>query len=122
MVLDSSGWIELLAGSSRAHLFEPALHAKPLVVPSIVRYEVGRYALHHKGAVGRELALTALSKFEQLPIDDAVADTASEMAHAYKLGMADALVYAVAQTAGAEIWTQDRDFERLPNVRYFPKK
>lgn len=122
MVLDSSGWIELLAGSDRAHLFEPALRAKRLIVPSIVRYEVGRYVLSHKGPSGRELVLTALSKFEQFSIDGDVADMATELAQAHRLAMADALVYAAAQIARAELWTQDKDFERLPGVKYFPKK
>ena len=122
MVLDSSGWIELLAGSDRAHLFEPALRAKRLIVPSTVRYEVGRYVLSYKGASGRELALTALSKFEQFSIDADLADAAAELAQTHKLAMADALVYAAVLTVRAELWTQDKDFERLPNVKYFPKK
>lgn len=121
VVLDSSGWIELLAGSDRAHLFEPALRTKRLIVPSIVRYEVGRYALLHKGEGGRELALTALSKFEQVPVDVAVADAASQLSQVHKLAMADALVYAAAQIVCADLWTQDKDFERLPSVKYFPK-
>jgi len=121
IVLDSSGWIELLAGTDRAPLFEPALRADRLIVPSIVRYEVGRYTFSHKGAGGRELALTALSKFEQVPVDDLVADVASELAYAHKLAMADALVYAVAQVADAELWTQDKHFERLTRVKFFPK-
>jgi predicted nucleic acid-binding protein len=121
IVLDSSGWIELLAGTDRAPLFEPALRADRLIVPSIVRYEVGRYTFSHKGAEGRELALTALSKFEQVPVDDVVADVASELANNHKLAMADALVYAVAQVADAELWTQDKHFERLPRVKFFPK-
>lgn len=121
IVLDSSGWIELLAGTDRAPLFQPALRADRLVVPSIVRYEVGRYTFSHKGAEGRELALTALSKFEQVPVDDIVADAASELAHNHKLAMADALVYAVAQVADAELWTQEKHFERLPRVKFFPK-
>jgi predicted nucleic acid-binding protein len=122
VVLDSSGWIELLAGSDRAHLFEPALRAERLIVPSIVRYEVGRYVLSYKGAGGCELALTALSKFEQFSIDADLADTAAELAQTHKLAMADALVYAASLTVRAELWTQDKDFERLPNVKYFPKK
>jgi predicted nucleic acid-binding protein len=121
IVLDSSGWIELLAGTDRAPLFEPALRADRLIVPSIVRYEVGRYTFSHKGAEGRELALTALSKFEQVPVDDVVADVASELANNHKLAMADALVYAVAQVADAELWTQDKHFERLPRVKFSPK-
>ena len=121
VVLDSSGWIELLAGSDRAALFEPALHAEELLIPAIVRYEVGRYAFLHRGAEGRELALSALSKFDLVPIDAGVADSAAELAHNHKLAMADALVYAVAKIANAELWTQDRHFENLNGVRYFRK-
>jgi predicted nucleic acid-binding protein len=121
VVLDSSGWIELLAGTDRAPLYLPALRADRLVVPSIVRYEVGRYTLLHQGTAGREGALTALSKFEQLPIDEVLADVASKMAQARKLAMADALVYAAAQVVEAELWTQDKHFEHLPGVKFFPK-
>ena len=120
-VLDSSGWIELLAGTDRAPLFVPALRADRLFVPAIVRYEVGRYTLLHQGIAGRELALTALSKFEQIPIDDLLADAASELAHSHKLAMADALVYAVARTLDAELWTQDKHFRDLPGVKFFSK-
>lgn len=122
VVLDSSGWIELLAGSDRAALYEPALSIDRLSVPAIVRYEVGRYAILHHGLAGRELALTALSKFEQIPVDGAVADAASNFAHAHKLAIADALVYAVAQILDAELWTQDKHFEHLPGVKFFPKR
>ena len=121
VVLDSSGWIELLAGTDRALLFEPALRADRLLIPAIVRYEVGRYTLLKQGTAGRELALTALSKFEQVAMDDLVADAASELAHTHKLAMADALVYAAAQTSNAELWTQDKHFENLPRVKFFLK-
>ena len=75
----------------------------------------------HQGIAGRELALTALSKFEQIPIDDLLADAASELAHSHKLAMADALVYAVARTLDAELWTQDKHFRDLPGVKFFSK-
>jgi len=110
-----------LADSDRAQLFEPALRAKRLIVPASVRYEVGRYALFHKGAGGLELALTALSKFEQVSIDADVADMAAELAQSHKLTMAGSLVYASARFVRAELWTQDKDFELLPTVKYFPK-
>jgi len=51
LVLDSSGWIELLTGSDWASLFEPALHAEQLLVPAIVRYEVGRSSIEELRAV-----------------------------------------------------------------------
>jgi predicted nucleic acid-binding protein len=120
-VLDSSGWIELLAGTDRAPLFEPVLRVDRLLVPAIVRYEVGRYTLLHQGTAGHELALSALAKFEQVPLDDSIADAASELAHVHKLAMADALVYATAQTFDAQLWTQDKHFEHLPGVQFFLK-
>jgi predicted nucleic acid-binding protein len=121
VLLDSSGWIELLGGTERADLYEPALRAERLLVPAIVRYEVGRYLLVHADEVRRTLALQALSKFEQIPIDESIADAAPVVAVRHKLALADALIYAVACIHGAELWTQDRHFQKLPGVRFFEK-
>ena len=121
ILLDSSGWIELLGGTKRADLFEPALRAERLIVPAIVRYEVGRYVLTHLGEVAREMAIRAMAKFEQVAVDAAVADEASLLAAKHKMAMADALVYAVARAREAELWTQDSHFENLPGVRFFKK-
>jgi predicted nucleic acid-binding protein len=122
VLLDTSGWIELLGGSERADLFEPALRADRLLVPAIVRYEVGRYLLVHADAARKTLALQALSKFEQIPIDARLADEAAILGARHTLALADALIYAVACLHGAELWTQDRHFEHLPGVRFFEKK
>ena len=35
--------------------------------------------------------------------------------------MAGSLICITAQKRSASLWTQDEDFEGLPNVRYFPK-
>jgi len=121
ILLDSSGWIELLGGTKRADLFEPALRAERLIVPAIVRYEVGRYVLAHSGEVAREMAVRAMAKFEQVAVDAAVADEASLLAAKHKMAMADALIYAVARAQEAELWTQDSHFENLPGVRFFKK-
>ena len=120
--MDSSGWIELLAGTERADLFEPALKADRLLVPAIVRYEVGRYLITYADETRRMLALQALSKFEQIPIDASIADEASSLGARHKLALADSLIYAVALRHQAELWTQDHHFESLPGVRFFEKK
>jgi len=121
ILLDSSGWIEFLGGTKRADLFEPALKTERLIVPTIVRYEVGRYVLDHSGEVARELAIRAMAKFEQVAVDTAAADEASLLAAKHKMAMADALIYAVARAQEAELWTQDSHFEHLPGVRFFKK-
>ncbi len=121
ILLDSSGWIELLGGTKRADLFEPALKAERLIVPAIVRYEVGRYVLAHSGEMAREMAIRAMAKFEQVAVNATVADDASLLAAQHKMAMADALIYAVARAQEAELWTQDSHFENLPGVRFFKK-
>ena len=121
VLLDSSGWIELLGGTKRADLFGPVLKAERLIVPSIVRYEVGRYVLVHSGEAGSEMALRAMAKFEQVAVDPAVADEASLLAAKHKMAMADAIIYAVARAQVAELWTQDSHFENLAGVRFFKK-
>jgi predicted nucleic acid-binding protein len=97
------------------------LKAERLIVPSIVRYEVGRYVLVHSGEAGREMALRAMAKFEQVAVDAAVADEASLLAAKHKMAMADAIIYAVARAQVAELWTQDSHFENLAGVRFFKK-
>ena len=121
VLLDSSAWIELLGGTKRGDLFEPALKAERLIVPAIVRYEVGRYVLAHSGEVAREMAIRAMAKFEQVAVNATVADDASLLAAQHKMAMADALIYAVARAQEAELWTQDSHFENLPGVRFFKK-
>ena len=37
------------------------------------------------------------------------------------LPMADSLIYATAQSAGATLWTQDTHFEGLAGVKFFKK-
>ena len=121
VVLDSSGWIELLADTGRGHLFEPALDYEQLLVPALVRYEVGRYALVHGGAEFQELAIRALTKFVQVVLDARLADAAARVAHEHRLAAADAIIYATARLCEAELWTQDAHFNGLPGVRYFAK-
>ena len=121
VVLDSSGWVELLSGSSRAKLYQPVLRAERLLVPAIVRFEVARYTLSRGGKTSMELALRALSRFEFIPLDAALADSAALFAHQHKFSLADALVYATAQARQAELWTQDRHFATLAGVKFFRK-
>ena len=121
VVLDSSGWIELLSGSSRAKLYQPALQAERLVVPAIVRYEVGRYTLTQGDESAMELALRALSRFEFIPMDETLADSAAHLAQRHKFSMADAFVCGSSQSLQGELWTQDRHFVTLLGVNFFRK-
>ena len=115
-VVDSSAWLEYLAGSARAEPFaQPIENTARLVVPVVCLYEVFKKLRREQG---EHAALRVAAHMQR----GLVVDVDAELAlHAATLGLllADSLVYATAQRHGATLWTQDADFERLPGVRYF---
>ena len=118
LVLDSSCWLEVFDGGTRAQLFEAvASEPEKLIVPVITVYEVFKYLCGVKGA---ELATRAALYMQRGKVVDIGSDIAIA-AVGNGLPMADGLIYATAQTQGAVVWTQDAHFEGLAGVRYFPK-
>ena len=118
-VVDSSGWLEYFAGSTRARLFAPAIEAADrLIVPVVVLYEVVKKVRRERGEAAALEAAAVLRSGRIVDVDIATALDAAQL----DLPMADSLIYAVARRAGATLWTQDEDFASLQGVKYFPKK
>lgn len=117
-VVDSSGWIEYLAGGPNADFFrEPIEDDEKLLVPVLSLFEVYRHLLRH---LGREDALdivAAMRRGTVIDLDDRVALDAAELSVASKLALADSIMLATARAHGADFWTQDADFEGLEGVR-----
>ncbi len=117
-VVDSSGWLEFLTGSTRSRIFLPAIKdTKNLIVPVISVYEVVKRILRDGDEADARNAIQAMTLGQTVDIDLSLALVAAR----YKLPMADSIIYATAQYHQATLWTQDEDFEGLPGVRYFPK-
>ena len=118
LVLDSSCWLEFFADTPRADLFAAAIeNVDQLVVPVLTIYEVVKKLAR---AAGDEVASAALSLMQRgrvVPIDLPLALDAAVNG----LPMADSLIYATARRHGAELWSQDADFDGLAGVRYFAK-
>ena len=55
-------------------------------------------------------------------LDGDLALAAAVVGAEHKLPLADSIVYATARQLDAVVWTQDDDFEGLPNARYFRKR
>ena len=122
-VVDSSGWIEYLAGGSNAAFFRGPIESDdPLLVPALSIFEVYRHMLRH---IGREEALNVVAAMRRgvvIDLDDRLAIEAAELSVETKLAMADSIILATAQAHAAELWTQDSDFDGLEGVRYRAKK
>lgn len=117
-VLDSSCWLAFFADTPRADEFAPAIDAiESLVVPVLTVCEVVKKLAREVGDEAASAALGLMQRGRVVPIDLPLALTAAVNG----LPLADSLIYATARAHGAELWTQDRHFEGLAGVRYFPK-
>lgn len=118
-LVDSSGWIEyFFAGSNADYFAKPIENTKDLLIPTICLYEVFK---NINSAADEAKALQAVAHMRQGTIADLTEDialSASLISIRHKLPLADSMIYATAKRHGAVIWTQDQDFEHLPNVNY----
>ena len=121
-LVDSSGWIEFFTDGPNAGLFaDPLSDASRLVVPSVCVYEVFRVVLRRRGEDDALRAAALMSRGREIPLSSALALEAARLAHERGLAMADGIILATARLTGATLWTQDVDFQGMPQVRYFPK-
>ena len=121
-LVDSSGWLEYFADGRNARFFAPALEdTENLIVSTINIYEVFKRILQQRG---EDAALQAVALMHQAGVVDVtspIAMDAVKISTELKLPMADSIVLATARTCGAILWTQDADFEGLPNVNFTKK-
>ena len=123
-LVDSSGWMEFFTNGPNAAFFAPAVvRVADLIVPTASLYEVFKKILVETGDTNA--ALLAVNQMKQGEIIDLTEDIALEAAtlsFEMKLPMADSIMLATARKHHAALWTQDADFENLPDVRYVRKK
>lgn len=118
-VVDSSGWLEYFADTPRARLFASAIEdTAHLLVPSLSVYEVFKKVRRERGESDALFAISAMLEGRVIELDVSLAIDAGRL----DLPLADSIIYATAHRHGAALWTQDEDFEGLPNVKYFPRK
>ena len=121
-LVDSSGWLEYFADGRNAGFFAGAIEdTENLIVSTINIYEVFKRILQQRG---EEAAMKAVALMHQAGVIDVtsfIAMDAVKLSNDLKLPMADSLILATARTCGAILWTQDADFEGLPDVKFTQK-
>jgi len=121
-VVDSSCWMEYLQDTPRADLFADAIEDRErLLVPTIALYEVHKLLSRALPPALVAQSLDVMRRGRVVDFTDARAIAASEVALRFKLAMADAAMYSVAQEFGATFWTQDADYQGLAGVTYWAK-
>ena len=115
ILLDSSAWIEFLAGGAKAARVEREM-SRPgeILTPTVVLYEVYKKLKRDRGEEAALAAVAQLTQTRIIPLDEPAAISAADISLRYDLPMADAMVAASAVAYGAKVLTMDSDFERVP--------
>lgn len=121
-VVDSSAWLSYFAGDHNAGIFAQAIEdTHHLLVPSITITEIFKHICRQRDEAS---ALTAIAHMEQgrvIALDSGLAVDAASFGIRYKLPLADSIIFATAHRFQATLWTQDSDFNTLPNVKFYTK-
>jgi predicted nucleic acid-binding protein len=122
-IVDSCGWLEYFADGPNADFFAPPIEdTKNLIVPTICLFEVFKRVCQQ---CDEDAALQAIALMHQgkiITIDDTCALYAAKLSIDYSLPMADSTILAIAHIEKAQIWTQDKDFEKIKGVKYIKAK
>jgi predicted nucleic acid-binding protein len=92
-----------------------------LIVPTITLYEAYKKLLAEKG---EEYALDVVSYMQTgtvIELNGGLSLSAAQISRKFKLPMADSIIYATSLHYSAVIFSCDKHFKDIPNVRYFPK-
>lgn len=121
-VVDTSAWIEWLAGSALGKKLGKEIPEKArCIVPAIVQLELSKWLVRELGEDQADLVIAYTQKCVVVPLDTTIALMAADLHRAHKLATADAIVYATARQQGADLLTCDRHFEGLSDVALFAK-
>lgn len=122
-VVDSSGWLEYFADGPNASRFEPPLRdVNDLVVPALSVYEVFKVLLRESGEDAALQGAAAMQRATVVDVTGTLAIAAAVLSLEHSLPMADSIILATAKAHEAMLWTQDRDFDGVPGVKYFRKQ
>lgn len=122
-VVDSSAWLAYLADEAGAEHFSAAIQdTNHLVVPVVCILEVFKIVARQRGDGDALQAAALMQQARVIDLDSSLALIAAKAAIDHNLPLADSMVYATAMLVEGVVWTQDDDFEDLPDVRYYPKR
>ncbi len=121
-LVDSSGWIEFFQAGKNGPIFKPVIEDRHhLLVPTIALFEVHKVLSRSLPEALVNQCLNVMRLARVLDLTDARAVAASKFSRLHSLAMADAAMYAQAREFDAVFWTQDIDYQGLPDVNYYQK-
>jgi predicted nucleic acid-binding protein len=121
-VVDTSVWIEWIVGSPLGETLAPELpEDDQWIVPTIVQYELSRWLAREMSEAAAARAIAFSKELVVAPLTTDIATKAAGYAKVYGLATADAIIFATAKDARADLLTCDAHFAKLPGVTYVKK-
>lgn len=119
ILIDSCGWVELLAGTSLGEAYRPALSdPRGLLVPTLCIADVAQSVLrHHTDPVMAE-AVALMTHEAVVPLDVTLAIEAARLGNACRLPSPLNVLLTTALRYGAEVWTHDERLRDRAPVRF----
>ena len=118
VLLDSSCWIEIFTeGSLAKECGKPLKSGREIIVPTLVIFEVYRKIASSLSDDHAMSAVAFLSQYKVSELSREIAMNGADISILRKLPMADSLILAHAENAGATLITLDNDFHEIPNVQ-----
>ncbi len=122
IILDSSCWLEYFLNGKRADNYASIIEKDgEIIIPAIVLHEVFKVARRANGEDSALAVAAILQQFPIIPVDENIAMFSVKIGAQYSLAMADSMILSTAQIHHATLWTQDADFKKVANVKYFEK-
>ena len=122
-VVASSAWLEYFADGPNAGEFARPIEAtRSLIVPTLSLFEVFKRIAQQRSEDEGLRALAMMEQGKVVDLDRATALAAARVSIDHGIAMADSIMFATAQRNDAILWTQDADFEGLPQTRYFVRR
>jgi predicted nucleic acid-binding protein len=118
-VVDSSAWLEYFADGPNASFFAEAIEdIETLVVPTLSLFEVFKRVLQQRDESAALEVAAVMQQGTLVELEATIALNAARLSVELCLPLADSVILATARQYGAELWTQDADFEGIEGVRY----
>jgi predicted nucleic acid-binding protein len=121
-VVDTSAWIEGFIGGKQNPTIRRELPPREqCIVPTLVQYELAKWSARNLTEEQAAAVIAYTTQCTVVDLDTSIALNAAEQALQHNLAMADAIIYATAMQANADLLTCDAHFEGLERVVYLPK-
>lgn len=122
VLVDTSAWIEWLIGSPTGDLIAAKLPPQSeWLVPTMVQLELAKWLTREISEDKADQVIAFTQVCEVIPLDTEIALGAADACREKGLATADAIIFATAQTKGAELLTCDKHFAALPGVIFIEK-